>query len=572
MGNAAEAGSGGGIAFQAVNGSDVVSFPTRPDRWNSVTVTNNIITNNVAGWDGAGISLVDSLAVNIINNTIMSNDTTASSGVLFNTLGAPLASTPPGGNVTCTTNCGTASAPQPAGLVSIQNSAVLTANLPATVTCPQGHGDGGTGTGGLTNGNCRKVSVPVLDNDVIFQNRDFHISVGAGLGNPEPAERCSATSHVEPDDHRSMRGWSDLLGPRRARGHGTGQPQLNRHAQSDVLGLYTSTAGYPGTGNTAASPAVVSQYCNGSRIPPEFGGSGYQVPPGISDATVPNPVFNLTPAATVDEGNNWVNISWGPLALTNPAGTTVLGNYAPTAGSSVINRTPSSAGGPNGAFTLAPAVDFFGTSRKTNGSVDAGAIECVAGGTSVAIASVTGGPLTFTGVAVGTTSEPQTLTLHNTGTANLTGITVVVTAPFARAGGTCTATLTPVAGTCTITVTFTPTSTTPATGSATITASVAVTGSPVTLTGTGVAPAVGASLTPTTHSFGGVTRDCPTPALACLLDPAQTFTLTNTGNVTLTGITQGALARHQRERVQRRQDLPRPAVRPAAANCWARLP
>jgi len=55
-------------------------------------VTNNIIANNVAGWDGAGISLVDALAVNIVNNTIASNDTTASSGVLFNTLGAPLAS------------------------------------------------------------------------------------------------------------------------------------------------------------------------------------------------------------------------------------------------------------------------------------------------------------------------------------------------------------------------------------------------------------------------------------------------------------------------------------------------
>ena len=69
---------------------------------------------------------------------------------------------------------------------------------------------------------------------------------------------------------------------------------------------------------SASNPNVVSQYCNGSRIPPEIGGLGYQVPPGISDATVPNPIFNLTPAATVDEGNNWINISWGPLALTNP--------------------------------------------------------------------------------------------------------------------------------------------------------------------------------------------------------------------------------------------------------------
>ena len=38
-----------------------------------MTVTNNIIANNVAGWDGAGISLQDALQTNIINNTIASN-------------------------------------------------------------------------------------------------------------------------------------------------------------------------------------------------------------------------------------------------------------------------------------------------------------------------------------------------------------------------------------------------------------------------------------------------------------------------------------------------------------------
>src|SRR2546427_6021770 len=92
MGTAAESGSGGGTRFQAVNGGDVLTFPTTPANWYSVNVTNNIIANNVAGWDGAGISLVDSLAVNVINNTVISNDTTASSGVLFNTIGAPLAS------------------------------------------------------------------------------------------------------------------------------------------------------------------------------------------------------------------------------------------------------------------------------------------------------------------------------------------------------------------------------------------------------------------------------------------------------------------------------------------------
>src|SRR5881275_1054422 len=74
------------------NGSGMVTFPDDPGQWNSATVTNNIIVDNVAGWDGAGISLLDSPNVNIINNTIALNASTASSGVLFNTLGAPLAS------------------------------------------------------------------------------------------------------------------------------------------------------------------------------------------------------------------------------------------------------------------------------------------------------------------------------------------------------------------------------------------------------------------------------------------------------------------------------------------------
>src|SRR4029077_9104085 len=78
----------------------------------------------------------------------------------------------------------------------------------------------------------------------------------------------------------------------------------------------------PGGGNSKGNPNFVSSYCDGSRTPPETPGllaMGWSVPPGISDATVPNPIFNLTPAATVDEGNNWVNLRWGPLSLTNPS-------------------------------------------------------------------------------------------------------------------------------------------------------------------------------------------------------------------------------------------------------------
>ena len=52
---------------------------------------------------------------------------------------------------------------------------------------------------------------------------------------------------------------------------------------------------------------------------------------------MPVPVFNLTAGATVDEGNNWINISWGPLSLIKPSDGTVLGDYSLAAGSTAIN-------------------------------------------------------------------------------------------------------------------------------------------------------------------------------------------------------------------------------------------
>jgi hypothetical protein len=267
--------------------------------------------------------------------------------------------------------------------------------------------------------------------------------------------------------------------------------------------------------NTASNPTVISQYCNGSRTPPEFKSLGYQVPPGIADATVPNPIFNLTPAATVDEGNNWINLSWGPLAETNAVTGAVLGNYGPTSTSSVINYIPSTAA----TYAEAPSADFYGTLRKTNNAVDAGAVEFV-GTAGAAVASVAGGPLSFGGVLVNSTSAAQTLTLNNTGGATLTGIGLTFSSarysrPAGAAGGTCGGTLT-AGSTCTINVVFSPTATGLVNATLTIAGSVAVTGSPVSLSGTGTAPA--------TVSISALTITLPTGSST----GTGTVTLTNT--------------------------------------------
>ena len=162
--------------------------------------------------------------------------------------------------------------------------------------------------------------------------------------------------------------------------------------------------------------------------------------------------------------------------------------------------------------------------------------------------AVTPTSLTFT-AAYGPPAYPsaaKTLTLRNTGNipSTLGGLTFSNPA-FSRAGGTCSAALVNNA-TCTITVVFTPLALGAVpTASLAIAADVAVRNSPVTLNGTGALPVVSATLTPTAWNIYQA-ANCPGTGnlgfIACFFDPIQAFTLTNTGNVPLSGITQGALS------------------------------
>jgi hypothetical protein len=560
MGNAAESGSGGGIRLQGVNGTEIVAFPATSNnnttnnqnfaRWYKVDITNNIIANNVAGWDGAGVSLNDALVVNFVNNTVVANDSTASSGVLFGAFFASQASDPTKPpNTTTSLND---SAPQPAGLVATGHSlGMLDATGITNFHCPTDHP------------NCKGISDPILTNNVFWQNRAFHITVGplgggATTGTPPTTNQQHVVTLV-PALNQSSTGacvsstnyWDiGVRGDTAAGNHASGftlAPKFSVLTNSSEVGLGSND--FTGTAN---NPNLMHQYCNGSRIPPEFGGTGYQVPAGTYEGNgAPLPLFNLTAGATVDEGNNWINISFGPLALSNPTDNThtALGDFHLTSASvGPVNHGTTPSGVPN------VGTDFFGTPRPQGSAYDIGAVEFTGTLAATLSASVTPNPLAFGNVAVSATSAALNLTVTNTGTAILNGFGLTgLAAPFARlttgtfpAGApNCGATLA-LGASCTIKVTFAPTSAISYSQNVTIAYTTAtVTPTPVNLTGTGVAGVVSATLTPATWTLNQV-RNCPgttlSQILACTLDPLQTFTLTNTGNVTLTGITQAQLA------------------------------
>ncbi len=534
MGNSADSGSGGGIRFQGVNGTEVSRFPTSPTRWYSASVTNNIIANNVAGWDGAGISLVDSFAVNIINNTIVSNDSTASSGALSNTFRSGLASSDPAAQCTSASSqfCAPNSPPQPAGVSAAPNSANMIASFQGlNITCPTGHP------------NCRSVSFPELYNDIIWQNRAFNITVGSlsptyqqnivqlvpTLNQAFTGECVSASSNNYWDI--GVRGDAGALN------HGSGV------TLTPISSVLSSGDYLTSNHNSGSDPVLVSQYCNGSRVPPEFGGMGYNVPPGTNEGNVPTPVFNLTANATTDEGNNWINISWGPLTMTRASDSNILGNYALGSGSTAINYITSL--NSLATYNAAPNTDFFGNGRKGNlgsdTSVDVGAVEGAMTSGGNGTASVAPTAVNFGTFVVGGAALPsQTLTLTNNSGVIVNGIAVAIatTSPvgspnvFSRTGGTCSGTLANGAN-CTIVVTFTaPASVTTATnyaGNVTLTdsSSVTIVGSPVNLAASVSPAASSARVSPPSLTFGN--------QLVGTLSSTRDITVTNNGNQALAG-------------------------------------
>jgi hypothetical protein len=385
---------------------------------------------------------------------------------------------------------------------STRNSTLLTDTFATPPTCPTGQ----------SAGTCRTISNPILANNIIWQNRSFQVGISAagtgtlnqqnivtlynssftgGVGGAAPAQTatgaCSTGSY-----------WD--IGVR-------GDTGPANHTGGTLTPTYSvlSSGGYGGTNSSPTTIPVVSQYCNGSRVPPECsptngcaGPKGFGVPPGIADAVTPNPLFSLAPSATVDEGNNWINVSWGPLALTNPSVTGgVNGNYG--GGPALANYNLTAAIDNVPASQPHPFTDFYGNLRPepgestTTGSFDPGAIEFGSALGNAAQFSVSPTTLAFGNQAIATPSGPMTITVTNTGALALTGGTFNFTGSttFTRSGGTCTTTLA-VGANCTFSVVFRPTAAgTNYAGSlafaySAVSGPAAGTGTPVSLSGTGV--------------------------------------------------------------------------------------
>jgi len=486
-----------------VNGNDVLNNPSNSAQWYGVTITNNIFGNNVAGWTGGGVALFDAVKVDFRNNTVVSNDSTATAGVLFDTLGAPNANhAPPGCNPTTNTNCTgnqvTTSNFQPAGLATeLHSSNLLPAFTNPSVTCPAGND-----TVPPTHA-CTRFSIPAIANDIFWQNRAFHITTSGGIVQLAPALNQTATGGCPTGaNYWDIGAYNDTA----ANNHGSGVTLYPTYSILDDPADYAAGNNFAGNSST-----VATQYCNGSRVPAEIApmlcsgpqgnanaqgciqpgtvGVGTTVPGGVPDSLVPPlPLFTLTPAATVDEGSNWINMFYGPLSLSNPTIQSgganygvALGNYAPASGSPAIDKIPPA--------VAHPATDFFGNPRAdTAGSnFDIGAIEVGAPLSDLdAKVSISAPSPDLTSGPPNTTPKNGTITVSNTGTGGLTlsaAPTITKRAgaaasTFAITGGTCTTnTVLAPGGTCTINVRYTPADTKMASADVTLTDSGALTSS-----------------------------------------------------------------------------------------------
>jgi len=250
QGNNAGSGHGGGIRLQYVNGSELDLHNPWPIR-----ITNNMVVNNVAAWSGGGISMLDAVNTFIGNNTVASNDTTATEGSLV-----------VGNN---------SSSPQPAGIVAQMNSLGLHDAVVAL---------GAVNANGVPLFNADFSNPRWLRNNIIWHNRAFHLGANAANTAIVLLPELTQTTVGGCDTNASY--WDlGVLGDT--------SPTPGTFKLEPRRSTLTSTAGYTGLGNNQGDPDFMADYCNGARA---------------LSAPGPIQVFLGT-----GEGGNFVDVRFGPL-------------------------------------------------------------------------------------------------------------------------------------------------------------------------------------------------------------------------------------------------------------------
>lgn len=170
--------------------------------------------------------------------------------------------------------------------------------------------------------------------------------------------------------------------------------------------------------------------------------------------------------------------------------------------------TPASAGAKSGSITI-----------PNNGSQMTVGVQ---GQGVEPVVSLSATAHTFGVQRIGTSSSAWTLTITNAGTSDLSLQNLSVSGQFGISG-TCNGVRLSPGGTCSLTATFTPTSTGAKNGSISIPSDAAGSPATVALTGTGGSPAI--ALNTSSYDFG--------EQASGTTSPAQSFTISNTGNMAL---------------------------------------
>jgi hypothetical protein len=300
--------------------------------------------------------------------------------------------------------------------------------------------------------------------------------------------------------------------------NGIGTPLILNPAGTATLNVvFAPTAGGSASGTVTVttdqlhSPMMISLTGNGAvpglSITPASAAFG-----SVVDGQTKSQTFTLTNTGSAALTISQLNVSGTgyslsglatPATIAAGASTTFSATFAPTTAGSLPGTITVTSNAPTSPSTV--VLTGIGVTAQPSVSISPA---------SFAFGSVVDGQ-----------TKSQTFTLTNTGNAPLSISQLGVTGAGYSLSGLATPTTVAVGASTSFSATFTPTTAGSLPGTITIASNAPTSPSAVALTGTGVAAQPGLSITPSSFAFGSMT-DGQTKS--------QTFTLTNTGNASLT--------------------------------------